>query len=53
MRMYLCLEDDFLHLISLARWKMYKISPNFCCPENQRPKGAMSGGEWWVGNLKE
>lgn len=53
MRMYLCLDDLFLHLISPARWKMHKISSNFCCPEHQRPRGARSRGEWWAGKLKE
>lgn len=45
MRMDLCLGDVFLHLISPARWKMHKICPNFCRPEHQRPKGAISAGK--------
>lgn len=49
MRMYLCLEDVSLHLISLARWKMHTLSPKFCHAEHQRPKGARRGGKRWVG----
>lgn len=53
MRICLCLGDGFLHLISPVRWKMHKFRHDFCCPEHQRPKGAISGGKWGVGKPKE